>query len=150
MGLFSNLRAAATGPNPAEATAKSVLAMPLMVAAADGSIDDSETHQILNMCAFSPIFHAIGADRTQKLAVEIVQTLKTSGAEAVFAEAQKALTPKMVETAMCFAIRTAFADGHLDESEKKMLITMGERLNLPEQTFMQIFAVMAMLQRPAQ
>jgi len=150
MGLFSNLRAAATAPSAADTTAKSVLAMPFLVAAADGQIDDAEVHQILNMCAFSPIFHAVGADKTKKFAQDIVGGLKSKGFEAVFNEAQQSLSPAMVETAMCFAIRTAFADGVLDEKEKDMLLTMGQRLGLPQEKFLQIFEVMAMLQRPAQ
>ncbi|MEM9344543.1 MAG: tellurite resistance TerB family protein [Pseudomonadota bacterium] len=149
MGLFSNLRKATNGVDTAEATAKAVLSMPLMVAAADGQIDDAEIHQILNMCAFSPIFHAVGAERTHKLAEEAVAVLKTKGAEALFTDVKDALSPNMVETAMCFAIRTSLADGRLDESEKTMLIAMGQRLGLPQDTFVKIFEVMMMLQRPA-
>lgn len=150
MGLFSNLRKATTnGAGTAEATAKAVLSMPLMVAAADGQIDESEIHQILNMCAFSPIFHAVGAQRTQQLAEEAVTVLKTKGAEALFMEVKGSLSPNLVETAMCFAIRTSLADGHLDDREKDMLIAMGQRLDLPQETFVKIFEVMMMLQRPA-
>lgn len=149
MGLFSNLRKATNGASTAETTAKAVLSMPLMVAAADGQIDDAEVHQILNMCAFSPIFHAVGAERTHQLAQEAVNILKTKGAEALFMEVKGSLSPNLVETAMCFAIRTSLADGHLDDREKDMLIAMGQRLDLPQETFMKIFEVMMMLQRPA-
>lgn len=149
MGLFSSLRGAAATPSTAETTARAVIAMPLMVAAADGRLDDAELHQILNMCAFSPIFHAVGGQATQRIAQECLETIKAQGAEALFTQVQPGLSPKLVETAMCFAIRTALADGVLEESEKTMLMTMGQRLGLPEQTFVQIFEVMVMLQRPA-
>jgi tellurite resistance protein len=149
MGLFSSLRKTAAMPSVADSAAKAVIAMPLMVAAADGRIDEAELHQILNMCAFSPIFHAIGAQKTQELAKECLTAISERGAEALFTEVKDTLSPKMVETAMCFAIRTALADGVLEDSEKAMLMAMGQRLGLPEASFVKIFEVMIMLQRPA-
>lgn len=148
MGLFSNLRKAPAA-STADTTAKAVIAMPILVAAADGQIDDAEVIQITNMCAFSPIFHSVGPQTTRALIDACVETIKTRGAEALFSEVKDALSPKMIETAMCFAIRTALADGVLEESEKQMLMAMGQRLGLPEATFVQIFEVMVMLQRQA-
>lgn len=150
MGLFSNLRKQTGGHSVADQTAKAVLAMPLLVAASDGRVDDSELDQIINMCAFSPIFHAVGAQRTKDLLMEIAKDIRDRGAESLFSDVKATLTPKMVETAMCFAIRTALADGVLEQSEKDTLIAMGSRLALPPETFTKIFDVMAMLQRPAQ
>ena len=149
MGLFSNLRKSAAAPTGAYEKAKAVMAMPLMVAAADGQLDESELIQITNMCAFSPIFHAVGAEAGRKIAVECLETIKTRGAEALFTDVQGMLTPKMAETALCFAVRTALADGVLEESEKVMLMAMGQRLNIPEETFLKIFDVMVMMQRRA-
>ncbi len=143
------MRAAVAGRNPNDDTARAVLALPLMVAASDGKIDQAELTQVINMCSYSPIFHAVGAPRTFDLAKEIIADLQKKGLEAVFQSAQATLNPRLVETAMCFAIRTALADGSLAEEEKKVLVTMGERLGLAEATFMKIFEVMAMLQRPA-
>ena len=148
MGLFSSLRKASSAGTQ-ELTAKAVIAMPLMVAAADGRIEKSELDQVMNMCAFSPIFHAVGGKRTMDLAEECLNTIKSRGSETLFTEVQATLSPKMIETAMCFAIRTALADGHLDDSEKTMLMAMGQRLGLPEDAFVKIFEVMIMLQRPA-
>lgn len=148
MGLFSNLRKAPAA-SAADANAKAIIAMPLLIAAADGSIDEAEILQITNMCAFSPIFHAVGAQKTRALIDDCLATVKSSGAEALFTEVKDTLSPKMIETAMCFAIRTALADGVLEDSEKAMLMAMGQRLGLPEATFLQIFDVMVMLQRPA-
>ena len=125
------------------------MAMPLMVAAADGQLDESELIQITNMCAFSPIFHAVGVETARAISAECLETIKTKGAEALFTEVQPALTPKMAETALCFAIRTALADGVLEDSEKTMLLAMGQRLGVPEDTFVKIFDVMIMLQRSA-
>ncbi len=155
MGLFSNLRKAPdqnTGQsagqvNAQEETARAVLAIPLMVAASDGEITTPETMQISNMCSFSPVFLAIGGKRTSDLGVEIVEEIKARGMNDVFQRAAAALSPKLRETAMCFAIRTALADGVLEDNEKKMLVTMGESMGIPQETFMKIFDVMAMMQR---
>ncbi len=148
MGLFSNLRGAATpAKSPAEDTARAIIAMPLLVAAADGKIDDAELVQIINMCAFNPLFHAIGAERTRALIQENLATLKSKGAEHLFASVVESLSPRLRETALCFAIRTALADGQLEDSEFEMLKAMGMRMGVPAETFGKIFEVMAMLQR---
>lgn len=149
MGLFSSLRSGIAGRNPNDDAARAVLALPLMVAASDGKIDDSEMHQILNMCSYSPIFHAVGAQRTVDLGKAILTDLRSKGAEHVFAAATATLSPAMRETALCFAIRTALADGSLSNEEKQMLAVMGDRLGVPEATFIKIFEVMMMLQRRA-
>jgi tellurite resistance protein len=149
MGLFSSLRNGIQGPNLAESTARAVLVPPLLVAAADGKIDATEVHQIINMCSYSPIFHAVGAKKMNELADAILADLRSKGAEHCFAQAKSTLTPPLVETAMCFAVRTALADGSIDKSEINTLCTMGERLGMTEQKFTQILEVMVMLQRPA-
>jgi tellurite resistance protein len=149
MGLFSSLRSGIAGRNPNDDTARAVLALPLLIAASDGKIDDSEMHQILNMCSYSPIFHAVGAQRTLDLGKAILTDLRSKGAEQVFAAATANLPPTLRETALCFAIRKALADGSLSNEEKQMLMVMGERLGVPEATFVKIFEVMLMLQRRA-
>ena len=150
MGLFSKLRNADKSQvSQSEEIARGVLAMPILVAAADGNIDESEINQIINMCSYSPIFHAIGAPRTLELCKEIVTQRGSEGAEAVFARALQSLPAPQRETALCFAVRAALADGHFDQSEKDMLMAMGERMGVPAEKFVQIFEVMAMLQRPA-
>jgi uncharacterized tellurite resistance protein B-like protein len=93
MGLFSNLRGTAPAKAPSDTAARAVLTMPLMVAAADGKIEQSELDQILNMCAFSPIFQAIGVDRLLNLAKEIIADHRSQGAEATFAKVRAGMTP---------------------------------------------------------
>ncbi len=149
MGLFSNLRGSTQTKTPDDAAARAVLTMPLLVAAADGKIDPSELDQILNMCTFSPIFHVIGAERMLSLAKEIIADHRSNGADATFAKVRASMTPKLAETAMCFAIRTSMADGNVSDAEFKMLAELAARVNLPAETFHKIFEVMVMLQRRA-
>jgi tellurite resistance protein len=150
MGLFSSMRSAVTGkPSAAEAHAKAILTTTLLTAAADGSIEQGEIIQITNLCAFSPIFHAIGVDRTKALIDDILKNLRKNGAEACFTEAKQAMTPGLAETAICFACRVALADGQVTREEKETLFALGSRLDVPPETFIKIFDVMLMLQRPA-
>jgi uncharacterized tellurite resistance protein B-like protein len=148
MGLFSNLRAAATSArSPADDHARAMLAMPLMVAASDGRIDEMELIQLTNMCAFNPIFLELGGKRTQELMAENLQVLRSKGAEHLFASVLATLPPRLRETALCFAIRTALADGNLADAEFEMLKVMAMRMEIPAETFGKIFEVMAMMQR---
>ena len=150
MGLFSKLRNAdKVQPKQNDEVARGVLAMPFLVAASDGSVEKCEIDQILNMCSYSPIFHAIGAERTIELSKEIAEQLHKEGATKVFARSANALPMEQRETALCFAIRAALADGYFDQREKDMLMTMGEQMGIAPEKFVQIFEVMAMMQRPA-
>ncbi|SFT62207.1 tellurite resistance TerB family protein [Sedimentitalea nanhaiensis] len=150
MGLFSRLRSDDTGPaDQASEVARSVLSMPFLIAAADGRMDDTELHQILNISTYSPIFLSIGVERTLILARDIVRQLRAEGGQKVFERAAASLSPELRETALCFAIRIALADGRLDPGEQEMLIAMAKRLEIAEARCIQIFEVIAMMQRPA-
>ena len=150
MGLFSKLRGGtAASADPVEAVARGVLTMPLLTAAADGSIDKTEVDEVIRLCSQSPIFWSVGGQRTSDMAVEIINDLKARGANAVFEDGAVALSPALRETALCFSIRVAIADGTVDNSEKETLAAMGERLQIPFETFTKIFEVLMMLHRPA-
>ena len=148
MGLFSSLRGKPANDAGTQ-IARSVLVMPLVTAVADGKLDDLELREVVNLCAQSPIFLAIGAERTLQLAKEVLADFGKRGAEAVFAEALQTLTPALCETAFCFSVRVAVADGHLDQSEKDTLSAMGSRMGIPVEKFNQILEVLGMLERPA-
>lgn len=148
MGLFSKLRSSdAAQNNDAYVTAKAVISPAVLAMVADGSVDEGELIQIQNMCAFSPIFHAIGAPETKRAIGEALDDLKTKGAAAVIDESAKTLSPKLRETALCFAIRVTLADGVLDEDEKTAIIGTAQRLSVPPEVFQKIFDVVVMMQR---
>ena len=90
-GLFSNLRKGTDQTSAQDETARAVIAMPLLVAAADGVISAPETTQITNMCTFSPVFHAVGPERTMELAGDVIKELKAKGATEVFTRGGGAL-----------------------------------------------------------
>ena len=148
MGLFSNMRGK-PATSGLDAIAKSILTMPLLVSAADGRIDKPEIEEIVNICSISPIFVPLGPERMVALIKEIVTDLSRRGAEAIFVEAAEGLSPALRETAICFAIRVAIADGYMAKEEDATLRAMAQRLNIAPAVYNGIIDVMAMLQRPA-
>jgi tellurite resistance protein len=149
MGLFSSLRAGLQSTNTDEVAARALLSVSFITAASDGNLDQREMDQLLNMCAFSPVFLSVGAKRTLDIAKEVMNDLQKKGAEAVFAAAQANMSPQLAETAVCFAVRTALADGSIDKNELETLKAIGMRLGVPAETFVKIFEVLSMLQRRA-
>lgn len=148
MALFSRLRGAAKQPDLKDDIARNVIAIPLLAAAADGEVSAPEMHDIANMCSFSPIFHAIGIERTQELVAAAFKDMQQLGIQGMVERANQTLAMPQRETAICFAIRVALADGVLEEDEKKMLLALGMHMEIPEEKFFQIFEVISMLQRP--
>lgn len=147
MGLFSKMRGGGEQNSTAYDTAKAVISPAVLAMVADGSVDESELIQIQNMCAFSPIFHAIGAPETKRAIGDALEDLKTKGAATAMDDCAKTLSPKLRETALCFAIRVTLADGVLDDDEKTAIIGTAQRLSVPPETFQKIFDVVVMMQR---
>jgi tellurite resistance protein len=52
------------------------------------------------------------------------------------------------ETALCFAMRIALADGKIEEGEKASLAQTAAHMEIPLERFQQIFDVVAIMQRP--
>ncbi|MBK0328373.1 tellurite resistance TerB family protein [Rhodobacteraceae bacterium F11138] len=150
MGLFSRFRKdeCAAAERSCE-VARSVLSMPFLIAAADGRMDDTELHQILNISTYSPIFLAIGVEQTLILARDIMRQLRAEGPRRVFDRAAASLDPDLRETALCFAIRIALADGRMGPREQELLVVMARRLDISEFRCRRILEVIAIMQRPA-
>ncbi len=144
MGLFSKLRGA---PAPDTTLGKAVLMPAVLTMVSDGDIGKGEIAQLENICSFSPIFATVDAATLTNMITGVLNDLKTQGAEAVTANAKARLTMPMRETALLFAMRIALADGRIDDGEQNVLIGMGERFEIPSETFMKMFDVVAMLQR---
>ena len=146
MGLFSNLRKAATAPDH-EAKARAVLTPAVFVMTADGSIDDSEIAQLANSCAFSPIFAPVPGERVLAMIKEILQDFVDRTLHVVMPEAIAALSPGLRETSLAIAMRIALADGRLDEAEKQSLVLVSKDMGVSEQVTEVMFSVVAILQR---
>jgi len=147
MALFSKLRG--VGSSPDTTIPRAVLAPAVLTMAADGSIDDSEILQLSNLCMFSPIYEPVGSKGVGDLVKDILQDLGKRGAESVIRDAADTLSPALRETAFCFAMRVAMADGVLDEGEKDALAGTASLMQLDQDAFGKIVDVVGMMQRPA-
>ena len=131
----------------ARATARALIALPLMVAAAGGRVEEADLERILGLCAFNPLFRDLGPKVTEEVAGACLTVMHDLGSEELFTEVLDHLTPETAETAMCFAVGAALADGPPSPAAKTLLRTMGQRLGLPEPQFVRIFEVMAAFTR---
>jgi tellurite resistance protein len=144
MALFSRLRNAETPANSLDRIARAVLTPAVVVACADGKLERSETDQIVSMCSFNPIFQRIGAQRTGELIQEL---MRSTDYVTLLKEAVAALDQPLRETAICFAIRVAIADGHLDDMEHKTLVAFAQQFGIGPDDYNRMLDVLVMLQR---
>ncbi|MEM9046466.1 MAG: tellurite resistance TerB family protein [Pseudomonadota bacterium] len=115
---------------------------------ADGSISESEKAQLANMMSFSPIYAHHDAKQIVGCINEVLESLKGDPAQVLTGSAER-LSPALRETALCFAIRIALADGHVDDGERTALIATAASMQIEPSSFGAIFEVMSMLQRRA-
>ncbi len=146
MAHFSQLRAST---NPETSIPRAVLTPAVVTIAADGNIDDAEIAQLNNLVSFSPIFQGLSSDDLDDMTNSIMDDLLHSGAGQVIEASIQDMSPELRETAFCFAMRVAMADGVLDESEKNVLAGTAQQMQLPKETFESIFQVVTMMQRSA-
>ncbi len=138
-----------TGPGPSELLAEALIAPAVLTMMSADRFGSAERMQLDNAIAFSPILRPMMGAPCGRLIERIVHTASEAGAEAVIARATEALSPALRETAICIALRVAFADGRIEESEEATVIVCSEAFGLPQAQFMKIYEVLAMLQRPA-
>lgn len=132
-----------------EAVARAVLTPAVSTMVADGDVSEFETTQIANLCAFSPIYLPLGGERVQRMIGEIINEIGSKGHPETIKQAASRLSPPLRETALCFAMRVALADGHINENEKNSLSQTGYYMDIKEEVFERILSVVAMMQRPA-
>lgn len=136
------------GSQPDMALAKAILIPSVSTMIADAVIHPRETAQLSNICGFSPIFAEIGPNVVSALSSEIMEDIKRDGHVPVIESAAGVLSPALRETAFCFAVRIALADGILDDREKAALAAISKALAIPDSVATKIFDVIAMMQRP--
>lgn len=132
-----------------EAVARAVLVPSVSTMVSDGDVSDAELAQLSNACAFSPIFCKFSQEEMHAMIRSIISEISASGHPATIKKAAQALTPPLRETALCFAMRIALADGRVDDGEKNALSATGQLMQIPTEKFGQIFQFVVMMQRPA-
>lgn len=130
-------------------TATAVLTPAVLTMVADGRVEPAELAQLGSLCALHPLFSEITPEMLMRMIRDIVLETADHGGPAVGKAAAARLSPGLRETAMCFAMRVALADGSLSESEQATVAGMASLLDLPPESFAKIFEVTAMMQRSA-
>lgn len=129
------------------AVAEAVLTPAIVTMLSDGDISAREVAQIGNLCGFSPIFEGYGNADIEALIADIRAQLARDGADLVTDRASQTLTPRLRETALCFALRMALADNRMEDAEMDALARIGGLLGIDKEAFLQIYAVLSMLHR---
>ncbi len=129
--------------------ARSVLTPAISTMIADGDISGFESTQIANLCAFSPIYGEISRGDLDGMIEEVVEEIVNLGHPETIRQAGAALSPALRETALCFAMRVAMADGSINDRERETLVQTAEHLAIDPAIFDQILDVVTMMQRPA-
>ena len=144
MGIFTAIR-----EKPTDRVARATLTLPLLIAAGEGRLAATELTRVSNICAYSPVFQAIGPARTREIALDLLDQIEEKGADALLARARRALPPRLRETALCLAIRTALAEGTLSDADYGAIKAMAQEMEIRPDTVARMFEVMVMLQRAA-
>ena len=153
MGIFGIFKGGDKAPVGVmdDPIARAVLTPAVSTMVGDGEINEAENAQINNLIAFSPIFFNHGPAAITAYIQHILGQIAKNGHEATINAAAAELPQPLRETAMCFAIRMALADGVIEDGEKASLAQTGHHMDIPPETFGKMFEVLAMLQRaPAQ
>lgn len=161
MSFMSRLRGAAAPVEPvapaapvepvfdaaALAVPRAVLAPAVLTMAADGHVAEAEMAMLQNLCAFSPLYARLPEGAVEHMIGDLLEDLKSRGADEVIGQTADVLTRDLCETAFCYAMRLAMVDGVLVHREKQALSEIAERLALPDAKVDQIIEVIAMMQR---
>ena len=147
MAIFGKRKSAASVRN--DMVAKAVITPAVSTMVSDGSVSQVELSQLANLCSFSPIYFNYTQPEVERLIAEILQEIASYGHHAAIQRAGASLTPALSETALCFAMRIALADGIVEEGERNALALTAQTLGIHPDTFGKILEIVAMMQRPA-
>ena len=127
MVSFSELRAA----NWHEMTPARALLIPaVLTIAADGEISDAEIAHLNTLIAFNPTLSNLTEKAVDGLTNSIMDDVLIDGRALVISASAQALPPAMHETAFCFAVFAAMADGKLLEKEQDVLAEIAAAFGL--------------------
>ncbi|MGF1446120.1 MAG: TerB family tellurite resistance protein [Pikeienuella sp.] len=135
---------------PAEALGEALLTPAVMTMMSADRFGHAERMQLDNAIAFSPILRPLIGESCARLVKKIVAEAGKREVEETMAAVREMLSPALRETSIAIAVRVAFADGVLEETEQAAVIVMSDLLGLERDQFFKIYEVLAMLQRPAE
>jgi tellurite resistance protein len=109
----------------------SLVALMVAVSASDEDIRTAELLKIKAAVDILPVFSGYDQDRLKQVSQTVFDLFEQEdGLDALFGLVRDALPERLHETAYALACDVAAADGHLDESELRLLEEMRYELNI--------------------
>ena len=109
----------------------SLIAIMVLVSAADNDIADQELKKMADVVRSWPVFGSFDIETLLETARRIATALEEEdGLELLFGDMRDALSPQMRETGYALACEMAAADGVLTDEEMQVLELVRHRLNI--------------------
>ncbi|TGO02733.1 hypothetical protein PN36_20010 [Candidatus Thiomargarita nelsonii] len=122
-------------------------AIPLAMSAIDGNIDEKEMECVGTYIERMRIFKSYDNEQIAMMFSKLLNIMEEKGVPNLLKAAKMKLPRQLRETAFASAVDVAFADGVLEEHEKKLLIDLYKFLEVPENTATMIIKVAAIRNR---
>ena len=119
----------------------------LATVAADGHISDEEIAGFNGVISRMKIFQAQSASQHGAMIDKLFGILKRSNAEQLLSKAAEVLSPELREAAFAVSADLIFADGSVEEEEKRLLEFLQSKLGIPDELATQIVRVMEVKNR---
>lgn len=122
-------------------------AIPLAMSAIDGKIDETEMQCVSTYIERMKIFKDYDNNQIAAMFAKLLEIFDSKGVANLVKAAKMKLPIPLRETAFACAVDIAFADGILENSEKKLLKELYKFLEVPEKTALMIIKVAAIRNR---
>jgi len=123
------------------------IAIPLAMSAIDGNIDEKEMECVGTYIERMRIFKNYDNEQIATMFSKLLNILEQKGLANLLKAAKMKLPYQLRETAFASAVDVAFADGVLEEHEKKLLKDLYKFLEVHEKTATMIIKVAAIRNR---
>lgn len=124
--------------NPTEAFA----AIALIAVAADGYITGSESQAITTTFSRMQLFTNYSGEKMRTMIDQLLNQLQEQGSDALLTAALAKLPTELRETAFAVVTDITLADGEISEEEERLLDSLYNSLEIPEEIATKIIDVM--------
>ncbi len=131
MGLFDKFRSGA-GSNAAYTLEEASSGVLLSVVGSDGHISDEEAEFFGLVANRHPIFRDQSAPDFRRMIDKMMRILKRDGWEAMIDKCAADLPPAMKPTVFALAVDFVFADGSVEEEEKRLVARLQRALGISD------------------
>jgi tellurite resistance protein len=149
MGLFNDISSTETSSAIKDelSIAYAFTAIPLAMSAIDGNIDEKEMECVGTYIERMRIFKDYDNEQIAAMFAKLLDILDRKGVANLVKAAKMKLPIPLRETAFASAVDVAFADGVLEDHEKKLLKELYKFLELSDKTATMIIKVAAIRNR---